>query len=124
MDSEDEYFLPPSVGARVWAMYQGARRTGKVLTANDKRGLLKIRFDDFPLSEFDAIFTYRSSDWSYLDPQPPSTLVVKTVKDDHEPLQTIAKKFKALIKVIVFANREKRGMICLVYVTTKLGIIT
>ena len=62
---------PPTIGARVWAMYQGARRPGKVLTVNDKRGIFKMRFDEFPTSEFDYSFSYKSPAWSYINPPPP-----------------------------------------------------
>ena len=77
-------------------MYQGARRSGTVLTVNDKRGLFRMRFDDFPTAEFDYTFTYKSSDWSYNNPSSaPSTQPT----ENNEALSNIAQKFKALIKV-------------------------
>jgi hypothetical protein len=78
-------------------MYQGARRPGKILSVNDKRGLFKMRFDDFPTAEFDYSFSYKSPAWSYINP--PTT---ETTNNDNEPLFTISKKFKALIKVMEF----------------------
>jgi len=95
---------PPTIGARVWAMYQGARRAGKVLSVNDKRGIFKMRFDDFPTAEFDYSFEYNSPVWSYIEAPPPTSTdmmitSVKTSDNENEPLFTIAKKFKTLIKV-------------------------
>lgn len=96
---------PPTIGARVWAMYQGARRPGKVLNVNDKRGIFKMRFDDFPTAEFDYSFEYNSPAWSYIGapPPPPTTDLmitsIKTTENENEPLSIIAKKFKTLIKV-------------------------
>lgn len=90
--------LLPTIGARVWAMYQGARRPGKVLSVNDKRGMVKIRFDEFPTAEFDYSFTYKSPDWSYFD-TPPSPTDQSVDENENELLSSIAKKFKALIKV-------------------------
>jgi hypothetical protein len=84
-------------------MYQGARRPGKVLSVNDKRGIFKMRFDEFPTAEFDYAFTYKSPDWSYIGAPPSSTDLTitsaETTENENEPLFTIAKKFKALIKV-------------------------
>jgi hypothetical protein len=98
---------PPTIGARVWAMYQGARRPGKVLTVNDKRGIFKMRFDDFPTAEFDYSFSYKSPAWSYIGtPPPPPTSTIETTTNDNEPLFTIAKKFKALIKVKIYFNEN------------------
>ncbi len=94
----------PTIGARVWAMYQGARRSGRVLTVNDKRGVFKIRFDDFPSAEFDYSFSYKSPAWSYTNPSSSSS----TTKENNEALSNIAKKFKALIKVrFVYFFRHK-----------------
>ena len=76
-------------------MYQGARRPGKVLSVNDKRGVFKMRFDEFPTAEFDYSFSYKSSAWSYINPS-----TTETTNSNDEPLFTISKKFKALIKVI------------------------
>lgn len=99
-----ETVLPlPTIGARVWAMYQGARRPGKVLSVNDKRGLFKIRFDEFPTAEFDYSFSYKSPAWAYLDapssPTDQTGSTVETNENENELLSNIAKKFKALIKV-------------------------
>jgi hypothetical protein len=87
-------------------MYQGARRPGKVLSVNDKRGIFKMRFDEFPTAEFDYSFSYKSPDWSYINPpKPPSstttttTTTTEATNSDNEPLFTISRKFKALIKV-------------------------
>ena len=83
-------------------MYQGARRLGTVVTVNDKRATFKMRFDEFPTAEFDYTFTYKSPAWSYINPPPPaaaSTAAPETVSTENEPLSTIARKFKALIKV-------------------------
>jgi hypothetical protein len=84
-------------------MYQGARRPGKVLTVNDKRGIFKMRFDDFPTAQFDYSFSYKSPAWSYIGTPPPSTDLkitsVETTANENEPLFTIAKKFTTLIKV-------------------------
>jgi hypothetical protein len=86
-------------------MYQGARRPGKVLSVNDKRGIFKMRFDEFPTAEFDYSFDYKSSAWSYIGAPPPSTDLtitsVETTENENEPLLTISNKFKALIKVKV-----------------------
>lgn len=94
---------PPTIGARLWAMYQGARRSGVVINVNDKSGTFKIRFDEFPTAEFDYWFTYRSSAWSYIGSPPPSTestvTSAETTTSDEETICAIAKKFKALIKV-------------------------
>lgn len=79
-------------------MYQGARRSGTVITVNDKRGIFKMRFDDFPTSEFDYSFSYKSPAWSYITPPAPP-LAIETTNNNEEPLFTISKKFKALIKV-------------------------
>lgn len=104
----DGSFPPPIIGARVWAMYQGARRAGKVLSVNDKHGIFKMRFDDCPTAEFDYSFAYNSPVWSYIEglPPPASTtstefLVssVKTCKNENEQLLAIAEKFKILVKV-------------------------
>ncbi len=92
---------PPTIGARVWTMYQGARRTGKVLSVNDKRGIFKMRFDEFPTAEFDYSFSYKSPAWSYINPPAPST--TETTNTDNEPLFSISRKFKALIKVKKFS---------------------
>lgn len=104
-------------------MYQGARRPGKVLTVNDKRGIFKMRFDEFPTAEFDYSFSYKSPAWSYINPTStptPSasfssslsssssstatatTTTAETTNTDNEPLFTISRKFKALIKVKTF----------------------
>jgi hypothetical protein len=84
-------------------MYQGARRPGKVLSVNDKRGIFKMRFDEFPTAEFDYSFSYKSPAWSYIGVPPPSTDLTitsfQTIENENEPLFTISKKFKALIKV-------------------------
>ncbi len=81
-------------------MYQGARRPGKVLTVNDKRNIFKMRFDEFPTAEFDYSFTYKSPAWSYINPpQPPQSTTTETTNNDNEPLFSISRKFKALIKV-------------------------
>jgi hypothetical protein len=84
-------------------MYQGARRPGKVLTVNDKRGIFKMRFDEFPSAEFDYSFSYKSPAWSYIGAPPPSTdptiTSIETTENENEPLSIIAKKFKTLIKV-------------------------
>jgi hypothetical protein len=106
-------------------MYQGARRPGKVLSVNDKRGIFKMRFDEFPTAEFDYSFSYKSSAWSYIGTPPPLTDSIITNENENEPLCTIAKKFKALIKVncfVVGSYFENEGI--LVYATTGLGIIT
>ncbi len=92
---------PPTIGARVWTMYQGARRTGKVLSVNDKRGIFKMRFDEFPTAEFDYSFSYKSPAWSYINPPAPST--TETTNTDNEPLFSISRKFKAFIKVKKFS---------------------
>lgn len=81
-------------------MYQGEQRSGKVLSVNDKRGIFKMRFDDFPTAEFDYSFSYKSPAWSYITPPPPTIPTsTETSNKDGEPLLTISKKFKALIKV-------------------------
>ena len=84
-------------------MYQGARRPGKVLSVNDKRSIFKIRFDEFPTAEFDYSFSYKSPAWSYIGTPPPSSSssssIVETAENTGEPLFSIARKFKALIKV-------------------------
>lgn len=89
-------------------MYQGARRPGKVLSVNDKRGIFKMRFDEFPTAEFDYSFSYKSPDWSYTNPSAKTptisaptttTTTAETTNNDNEPLFTISRKFKALIKV-------------------------
>jgi hypothetical protein len=93
---------PPTIGARVWAMYQGARRPGKVLSVNDKRGIFKMRFDEFPTAEFDYSFSYKSPAWSYISAPPSTTTTTTTAEtsnNDNEPLFSIARKFKALVKV-------------------------
>ncbi|CAF3893457.1 unnamed protein product [Adineta steineri] len=97
---------PPTIGARVSAMYQGARRPGQVINVNDKRGIFKMRFDEFPSPEFDYSFSYKSSAWSYVGTPPPSTTTTKSSIDEtnvneNEPLFNIAKKFKALIKFML-----------------------
>ncbi|CAF0876334.1 unnamed protein product [Adineta ricciae] len=96
----DEPLPPPTIGARVWAMYQGARRPGQVLSVNDKREMFKMRFDEFPTAEFDYSFSYKSSAWSYIG-APPSQPSIEIAANDNEPLCTIAKKFKALIKFML-----------------------
>ncbi|CAF1152078.1 unnamed protein product [Rotaria sordida] len=99
------YLTPPTIGARVSAMYQGARRSGKVLSVNDKRGIFKMRFDEFPTSEFDYSFSYKSSAWSYIDSSSSSTdptiTSIETIVSEPEPLFTITKKFQALIKFML-----------------------
>ncbi|CAF2898980.1 unnamed protein product [Rotaria sp. Silwood2] len=93
---------PPTIGARVMAMYQGAQRTGKVLSVNDKRGIFKMRFDEFPTAEFDYSFSYKSPAWSYVViPPAPSSTTTETPKNDSEPLFSIVRKFKALIKFML-----------------------
>jgi hypothetical protein len=121
---------PPTIGARVWAMYQGARRSGKVLSVNDKRSIFKIRFDDFPTAEFDYSFSYKSPDWSYINPPSSSSsssiTTTETTNNDNEPLFSISRKFKALIKVkniVVFCFVQlyfylNENFCFLVYVTT------
>ena len=79
-------------------MYQGARRSGKVISVNDKRGIFKMRFDDFPTAEFDYSFSYKSPAWSYIT-SPTVPAAAETTNKNDEPLLTISKKFKALIKV-------------------------
>lgn len=107
-------------------MYQGARRSGKVLSVNDKRGIFKMRFDDFPTAEFDYSFSYKSPAWSYITPPTVPAAAAETTNKNDEPLLTISRKFKALIKV----NLHVIGLISihslssLVYVTTRLGIDT
>ncbi|CAF3414672.1 unnamed protein product [Rotaria sp. Silwood1] len=75
-------------------VYQGARRTGTVLSVNDKRGIFKMRFDEFPTTEFDYSFSYKSSAWSYIGAPPPSTdptiTSVETIVNELEPLSIIA----------------------------------
>lgn len=123
---------PPTIGARVMAMYQGARRPGTVLTVNDKRGLFKMRFDEFPTAEFDYSFNYKSSAWSYIPTTPSSSTTIETttnVTTEEEPLFTIARKFKALIKVNNVHQTRKRLnkpalSLFLVYATTGLGTNT
>ena len=91
---------PPTIGARVMAMYQGARRPGQVISVNDKRSIFKMRFDDFPTAEFDYSFSYKSPAWSYISTPPPiSSITINTNATDTESLPIIARKFKALIKV-------------------------
>ena len=92
---------PPTIGARVTAMYQGAHRSGQVISVNDKRGIFKIRFDDFPTAEFDYSFSYKSSAWSYISAPPPIASATMDTSNTgaSEPLATISRKFKALIKV-------------------------
>ena len=80
-------------------MYQGARRSGKVLSVNDKRGVFKMRFDEFPRAEFDYSFSYKSPAWSYISTPPSSTDSTTPAVETSEALPNIAKKFKALIKV-------------------------
>ncbi|CAF0859329.1 unnamed protein product [Rotaria sordida] len=95
---------PPTIGARVMAMYQGAQRTGKVLNVNDKRGIFKMRFDEFPTAEFDYSFSYKSPAWSYVATPPApssSSTTTETTKNDNEPLFSIVRKFKALIKFML-----------------------
>ena len=107
MDNDDELsetstrLPPPTIGARVMAMYQGARRPGQVISVNDKRGMFKMRFDEFPTAEFDYSFSYKSPAWSYISAPPPiaTTTIAASGAAEHEPLSTIARKFKALIKV-------------------------
>jgi hypothetical protein len=81
-------------------MYQGAQRPGKVLSVNDKRGIFKIRFDEFPTAEFDYSLSYKSPAWSYMGTPPSSSTdpMIPSV-ETNETLPNIAKKFKALIKV-------------------------
>lgn len=98
---------PPTIGARVSAMYQGAYRAGTVLTVNDRRGIFKVRFDEFPTPEFDYSFSYKSTAWSYLTttpatPSSSSSTTAESTKGDSEPLFSIVRKFKALIKVKIF----------------------
>jgi len=108
---------PPTIGARVWAMYQGARRPGKVLSVNDKRGIFKMRFDEFPTAEFDYSFSYKSPVWSYTNPAQSSSTETKT--DDNEPLFTISRKFKALLKVLKYEFEYLFALFSyLVYVAT------
>ena len=107
-------------------MYQGARRPGKVLSVNDKRGVFKMRFDEFPTAEFDYSFSYKSPAWSYIGAPPPSTdpMIKANETNENEPLSAIANKFKTLIKVNgpkVFL-REK--FYFLVYVTAGMGFNT
>ncbi len=118
---------PPTIGARVWAMYQGARRPGKVLSVNDKRGIFKMRFDEFPTAEFDYSFSYKSPAWSYIStPTQPTasstttTTTTETSNSDNEPLFSIARKFKALVKVknFLFFVELTSKYFSLVYVTT------
>lgn len=97
-NDDDDRLPPPTIGARVSAMYQGARRSGTVINVNDKRGIFKMRFDDFPTAEFDYSFSYKSSAWSYVTP-PTLPQAAETTNNNDEPLFTISKKFKALIKV-------------------------
>ncbi|UJR21385.1 hypothetical protein I4U23_024476 [Adineta vaga] len=93
---------PPTIGARVCAMYQGARRSGQVLNVNDKRAMFKMRFDEFPTAEFDYSFSYKSSAWSYIGTPPQSfTQSAEVITNENEPLSTIVKKFKALIKFML-----------------------
>jgi hypothetical protein len=86
-------------------MYQGARRPGKVLSVNDKRGVFKMRFDEFPTAEFDYSFSYKSPAWSYIGAPPPSTDPTITA-NENEPLSMIATKFKTLIKVNISFSVE------------------
>lgn len=104
METDSNSRLPlPTIGARITAMYQGARRPGTVLTVNDKRGIFKMRFDEFPTAEFDYSFSYKSPAWSYLTTVPSSSTTTETANTtEDEPLFTIARKFKALIKVHIF----------------------
>ncbi len=98
----------PTVGARVRAMYQGACRPGKILSVNDKRALFKMRFDEFPTAEFDYSFSYKSPAWSYITTPPPlssSSATTTTETNDNEPIFSIARKFKALIKVKIFLRK-------------------
>ena len=110
-------------------MYQGARRLGQVLSVNDKRGLFKMRFDEFPSAEFDCSFSYKSSAWSYITtPIPPSTLA-ETSDASSEPLCSIARKFKTLIKVKANnpGRRTKKctnSLYALVHAPARLGIDT
>ena len=90
--------LPPTIGARVSTMYQGARRSGTVLSVNDKRSIFKVRFDEFPTAEFDYTLSYKSSDWSYII-RPLSSSSSNSLVTNNESLSTIVRKFKALIKV-------------------------
>ena len=113
---DNDSLPPPTIGARIWAMYQGARRPGKVLSVNDKRGCFKMRFDDFPTAEFDYSFSYKSSAWSYIGAPPPSTDLpisssIQVNPNTNEPLASIAKKFKALIKVKSFLQSFDDGKI-------------
>jgi hypothetical protein len=84
-------------------MYQGALRPGKILSVNDKRGLFKMRFDEFPTAEFDYSFSYKSPAWSYITTPPPlsATTTTETTNNDNEPIFSIARKFKALIKFML-----------------------
>ncbi|CAF3402697.1 unnamed protein product [Rotaria sp. Silwood1] len=96
---------PPTIGARVMAMYQGAQRTGKVLSVNDKRAIFKMRFDEFPTAEFDYSFSYKSPAWSYVvtpSSSSSSSITTETTeKNDSEPVFSIVRKFKALIKFML-----------------------
>jgi hypothetical protein len=89
-------------------MYQGALRPGKILSVNDKRGLFKMRFDEFPTAEFDYSFSYKSPAWSYITTPPPlsATTTTETTNNDNEPIFSIARKFKALIKVKIFRRKN------------------
>ncbi|CAF3296799.1 unnamed protein product [Rotaria socialis] len=101
---------PPTIGAHLLAMYQGARRSGIVLSVNDKCGTFKMRFDEFPTAEFDYSFSYKSSAWSYIGTAPPSidpTITsVETIPNEEEPLCSIAQKFKSLINFMLPPNWE------------------
>ncbi|CAF5192277.1 unnamed protein product, partial [Rotaria magnacalcarata] len=81
---------PPTIGARLLAMYQGVRRSGIVLSVNDKCGTFKMRFDEFPTAEFDYSFSYKSSTWSYIGTAPPpidpTITSVETIPNEEEPL--------------------------------------
>ncbi|CAF5190192.1 unnamed protein product, partial [Rotaria magnacalcarata] len=101
---------PPTIGARLLAMYQGVRRSGIVLSVNDKCGTFKMRFDEFPTAEFDYSFSYKSSTWSYIGTAPPpidpTITSVETIPNEEEPLRSIAQKFKSLIKFMLPPNWE------------------
>jgi hypothetical protein len=64
---------------------------------NDKRAMFKVRFDDFPTAQFDYSFNYKSSAWSYIAASP--KIDDNQCTNTNEPLATISRKFKSLIKV-------------------------
>ncbi|CAF4482516.1 unnamed protein product, partial [Rotaria magnacalcarata] len=97
----------PTIGARVSTMYQGAFRAATVLSVNDKRSIFKVRFDEFPSPEFDYSFSYKSTAWTYLTTPPlassssSSVITTEAMKNDSEPLFSIVRKFKSLIKFML-----------------------